>query len=558
MKLVDGSPSSTPSGNSATFPAGTDRGRASDFPFFRFGAAACDTAPLAILAGGLILDSGEAERTFIYRCQDRYFAFGAAFGLHTLCFVASDAHVDRYEAAFRQLNVHLAAIQAFTGVLFPNGIAAPLYVGCDLAALTVLPTAAFRRSIADAAWRHSISGVALNQISPTYAGLLHQLQLLLRQEGLSPDWEVDAAARMGHLALRFHNKAAYVDLVAQDRTGQMPPHTRTLCFTFREFMRHSRWSEIQSHFISDFGEPARLFVKSSFDSGGNFAAVLASDTFTTIRAALLHEYDRACPTAAMESQSLEALRAEIASAPVQAGLRFADEDLRAFREEQSRKRQDVRLLVQPQIEAAAGSELPSGIGVSCFICDEGRSELIGICVQLYRDSDRRHFAAALLSAPVEARVLASIGEPSLRRLCDAFARQGYRGPIGFDARLNANGSYEFIYDCNPRLTAVFPALAIRRLLATRGLALDIVALGYRGEHVYPDVTAQLDSLRREGLLFTLERPRGVLLLPNLSRRNGYDAIAAGLSLAEVNALLASGALRQYADQHELQARHLFA
>ncbi|MET5019890.1 glutathione synthetase, partial [Burkholderia pseudomallei] len=63
------------------------------FPGFAFGGG--DRAR-AFVGGGLILDSGEAENTFAFRCQDRVLVYTGWLGLPSVLLVLDDAHSRHY------------------------------------------------------------------------------------------------------------------------------------------------------------------------------------------------------------------------------------------------------------------------------------------------------------------------------------------------------------------------------------------------------------------------------------------------------------------------------
>src|SRR5688500_9267618 len=88
--------------------------------------------PLGIISGGLILDSGEAERTFIFRCQDRYLAYNTLQGLRSVLFVSNDEHVRYYREALAGFQQSWEAITAASGVLPPSGLPEPVFVACDI------------------------------------------------------------------------------------------------------------------------------------------------------------------------------------------------------------------------------------------------------------------------------------------------------------------------------------------------------------------------------------------------------------------------------------------
>jgi hypothetical protein len=162
---------------------------------------------------------------------------------------------------------------------------------------------------------------------------------------------------------------------------------------------------------------------------------------------------------------------------------------------------------------------------------------LGATAQLYRDPDHKHFQGAYLSGAIERDFTVQF-RASMRELCLRYAERGYRGPINFDARRDISGQYRLIYDCNPRLTGVLASLAVRDALRSGGSAVEsVLTLGYRGEFILPDIEDALIRLDRTGLLFTRSRPRGVVVVPNLCRQDGFDLHLANIDPSEANRLL---------------------
>src|SRR4051794_9028560 len=160
-------------------------------PMFEFGDIARAGAPLAIVSGGLILDLGEAERTFIYRCQDRFLAYTSLWAERSVFFVASERHAEIYRRQFIAQRARFDRIRERTGLFAATPLLAPLYVGCDIDSLTLFPCRDFSAQLEALP---AVRGFLLNQISPTYAKLLAQLAGLLRQHGVAIDAvEADAA-----------------------------------------------------------------------------------------------------------------------------------------------------------------------------------------------------------------------------------------------------------------------------------------------------------------------------------------------------------------------------
>ena len=121
-----------------------------------------------MIAGGLILDTGEAERTFLYRCQDRFLVYSGVLGWPSLFLALDDAHVEVYRSAILDLRMRLARISARTG-LFGGVLREPLFLAVDLETLAVSSTRRLRQQLAV---EPPPPAIALNQISPTYAKLI--------------------------------------------------------------------------------------------------------------------------------------------------------------------------------------------------------------------------------------------------------------------------------------------------------------------------------------------------------------------------------------------------
>jgi hypothetical protein len=506
--------------------------------------------PLGIISGGLILDSGEAERTFIFRCQDRYLAYNTLQGLRSVLFVSNDEHVRYYREALAGFQRSWEAIAAASGVLPPSGPPEPVFIACDIDRVQLGACWALldqlRRGILE---RGPLPPLYLNQISPTYARLLGQLDQLLRDHGASGGYGVEACERLGSLALQLHNKAHYVDRVRAHQGGGLPPHVPTAVAAPERFLELRRWEELVALYREETGEgePASLFVKSSLDSGGNVAARLTRDTFDVRAGALRHEIEQHILGRGIDwSSRVRELRGEVDAAPTLKPLALTDDRLLRYKRLQAQQRVGIRLLIQREVLPPASLQGRfAGLGLSWQVEGPGRSTPIAISAQLYKDAERKHFLGSYVSPELARSVLQQPLAGQMRQLCDLFAHQGWRGPLSFDARLNAEGVYELIYDCNPRLTAVFPSLAVRTGLRRQGLEVkEVLGLGYRGEFVWKDLPGRLAELASRGLLYTRERQRGAVVLPNLSRRSGFDVALVNVSVAEARHMLATGAFSE--------------
>lgn len=491
----------------------------STWPLFQFGDGA-NAAPLAIISGGLILDLGEAERTFIYRCQDRFLAYSSLWGLRSLFFVADDRHAATYRSDIAEQRRRFDRIQRRTGLFAAAPLLEPLYIGCDIDRMELFACSGLFAQLSQVS---RDAGVALNQISPTYAALLAQLETLLRRQRFALETVAIDAARMATLAMSCADKADYLKLAAADT--ELPPHVPTALLSCAEISALADYDDLVSLYVARCGRPAsppqRLFVKATRNSAGNLAALLDSDNFDgelhRLRTTLAAE--AACTGPHLEQQAAT-LRHEIDDAPSLRAVAFAHDRLRALKNDQARHRQGIAFLVQPQV--TRNDRDFAGIGLSYMLGPHGSVTHICTNAQIYRDAEHKHFQGAYLSDSI-GNDLPPVFARRMLTLCRRYAARGYVGPISFDARRSIAGQYELIYDCNPRLTGVFPSLAVRDALIQSGLNVgSVMTLGYRGEFVLPDLEAALAKLDNAGLLCTRDRGRGVVLLPNLCRTDGFD------------------------------------
>ena len=510
------------------------------FPFFRFGGDDSQGSPLAIVSGGLIYDRGEAERTFIYRCQDRFLVYSSLCGLRSVFFVASERHAAIYRARIAAQRGLFDDIRRRSGLFADRHVVEPLYVGCDIDTLRVFAPRGFAVQCRTAA-ESAGAGVALNQVSPTYAVLVGEIEALLRRHGIAVRWDVPECERLGRLAWQYSDKADYLSMVAGAR--ELPPHVETVALSAAELQVVRGYADLAALYRERAGTaaPERLFLKATVNSAGNLAALVDADTaaaqLNRIRDLLAREAATDGP--ALDGQVRELVQ-EVDDAPCLRPLALSRRRLRAVKREQAKRRQVVDFLLQPQVCGASGDGAFAGLGLNWLIAADGSVQPICVNAQIYRDPDRKHFLGAFLSAAT-ARAAGASFELGVRALCGAYARRGYRGPIGFDARRTREGGYALIYDCNPRLSGVFPSLAVRDALVQSGIAIDsVLTLGYRGEFVLADPAATLEALDRRGLLCSRKNPRGAVILPNLCRDDGFDMHLVNVAPDDAERLLAPG------------------
>lgn len=511
---------------------------------FRFGNR--PGTPLSIFSGGLILDQGEAERSFIYRCQDRFLTYAALYDLRSLFFAVDETHVAVYRAKLMELRRRFLTIAGRTGLFAQAAPQMPLFILADPKTLAVRAPIGLRAQLADPALvEAALTGMALNQISPSYATLLSQTAALLNGHGLNVDWRCDSMHRMAALAMRLHDKAIVAEEIARAPLPIRKAHVATLVLSAAELASIPSFTALSQLFSDRIGQapPEAFFIKASRNSAGNLAARLDEAGFKMQIANLLATAQaEAWPDEAGLAAQVADLRREIGEAQCLAHHPFSDADLRAFKQMQAGDRQALRFLIQPLLSPSTGDKRLGGLGLSYEIDSDGRLQPFVISGQIYRDAEQRHFLGALLSDAIRPNVPADLLD-SVENLAETFAAAGYRGPISFDARLDSQSTYKLIHDCNPRLTGVFPSVSVRHGLHQAGFAAaTILTLGYRGEFVFTDLEVILDKLAAEGMLFTQANPHGAVILPNLCRENGYDIHLIDVSLDVAQTLIEPGGL----------------
>jgi hypothetical protein len=524
-------------------------------PFFRFGQSSSSPTsvlPLGLITGGLIMDSGEAERTFIFRCQDRYLTLNNLVGLRSILFVADEAHRRLYESLIRALSNRLRVIREFTEQA-PADIQQPLYVPCDIDLMMIEEQEWFLESLSRSDIAASLAKgiVYLNQISPSCAELLIQLGSLVGQHGFELSIDALRLRELGDLALAFHNKARYVELVRAN-SEELPLHVMTAILSPHEFLNLQLWEDLVNRYVLLTGDvvPASLYVKSSLDSGGNVAARLCKDNFATEAKRLKGEIKQFVLCQGLDRQdSVESLRQEVDLAPSLRFLDFSDARLAEYRKLQRAHRIGIEILAQREVVAPKISkDMFDSIGITYDIRGRYDYILITAAPQFYADANRHHYIGSYVSETITKILMTPQFCKKVEKLCGLFAGLGYRGPINFDARRGAEGEYVFLFDCNPRLSAIYPSLAVQAHLRQQGLRADsVLSLGYRGEFVYRDLRQTLSHIMNSGFLYTVKQQKGVVLLPNLSRDNGVDAVLVNMERSEMEDLIGSGLLQTTAE-----------
>lgn len=509
--------------------------------------------PLVCNSGFLLLDSGEVDPSFVYRCQDRYFVYTSMVGLRSLFFVASDRHFELYVQLIEQLRQRFRAASPWQEMWENLVLPTPCFVPCDAHRGEIPLTPLLVQQIQRPEVRESLLtlGLRCNQISPALTQLWRQWLQHIHSGGLGWDGsggiDLEHCDHAGQLALRFHDKSAYVQLVKAIAPEELPPHTPTLVLTVDELSRLPTWEALYQRFKAATHhtiEPTAFYAKSSFDSGGNAATILNHTGYAQQQSAFLQELSGTQSLMDMGYCRRE-LRAAIAAQPTLAALLWSDTTVNNYATAwvNQRRQSSLMVLVQPQLKPTTQHpNRPHGIGYSVSIAPTGACQIIAVAAQVYADPNYKHHLGSWLSTELTQQITTLIPFASVHRLAQQFFQEGYCGPISFDAILNEAGQYEFIYDCNPRLTAIFPSLAVWNFLSQQGFAIESVFnLDYRGRYQLsnPETSVQLAE---RGWLFTPQNPSGLIYIPNLAKESGFDIVMVNMTLAEMNAVVVSGLL----------------
>lgn len=302
---------------------------------------------------------------------------------------------------------------------------------------------------------------------------------------------------------RFNDKAKYFELIKNNPDIDLPLHTKTQIITVQDLENCPDFASLQK--LIPKANSKSLVIKSSKDAGGE-CVILVSEK------------------------------------------NFIDKKAELFRELRSKNRPNnpnFKLLVQEMVMVTKNSDLPSSIGLNCVIDPSGQVKINAIAGQIYENPEKTEYLSSVWDKKIEDRIVAKIGLAKIQNLCDLFAKAGYRGSIGFDAMLDELGNYKFIYDCNPRLSAVMSILATCQFLEKQGISIqNISSMGYRGR--FKITEENIKKLNEQNIL--LKKPtrkslqinsqKGVLLLPNLAGGdNSYDIIFVNMNEDETQKTL---------------------
>ncbi len=312
--------------------------------------------------------------------------------------------------------------------------------------------------------------LGINQLSPMLANVMDQISAKT-----PTNYDLESAHKVASLVSRFNSKAEYIRLVELNKDADIPFHTPTLILNEDQLFSLS-FVELQQEFFDTTNTKCNeFFIKSAMDAGGEISGIIT-----------------------------------------EAGFK---DKLILIQEEAGRKNRNykVEFLIQKRLKAS------TCVGFSYYITDACQIDLITASGQIYEDEERKEFLGAFISDTLERDIFKKIDENQVKNLCRLFAELGYQGPINFDAIQNENGDFEFVGDCNPRLSAVYPNLAVREFLENQGMAIHSVAnLGYRGRIKLKDYSQFLRHLSRMNILFTPDNQAGICIIPSFTGTHNFD------------------------------------
>lgn len=499
--------------------------------FFHFPGRHCASSsgiPLACLNGGIMADSGNEAIDYIFVCQDRYPVYAAMGGMRTLLFVSDHDHRQRLNQRITSVRKDLEIIRASTGILADLLIPDPLYIPCRLSrsGSQVCPDNHFIQQIRDNAIVNSqaLGGIYFNQVSPTVTSLIEQFYGCLQGQGRKVTADLDACRFMGRQALKWHGKADYVRLVDECETvDSLPEHVPTAMLTASRLAAMT-WGHLCEYYTGQTGmkSPESFFIKSAMDAAGEVCICVTQDSFMHKRGVILDD--------------------------MQHKIRAAD-----------LARQDPEFLVQPRIpRGETGNGLPGSIGITYNIVSETYFKPVVIIGHVYEDPERKVFIGSYMSDRLTRHSKQGIGEEKIAGLLRLFAGKGYRGPVNIDIVRSDKDRYVFIYDCNPRLGGSFPGLIAKKAIQASGIPVNtLLAAGYCGRLVYPDLRAKLKHLQDLNLLFTRSNPRGIYLVPSCVRPHSYDALLMNMEMDQMLEIVNSDVLYILSDTGSNRLKGIF-
>ncbi|NOX35366.1 MAG: hypothetical protein GXP56_16825 [Deltaproteobacteria bacterium] len=501
-----------------------------DHLFFRFGKAlepAAPGFPIVCLNGGIMADTGNEKKNYIFFNQDRYPLYAAMGGMRCLIFTYDDEHMEQYCKRLAKAKKDLKLIESYTGPLLAFELPVPLFLHLkDTHPFKLITNAKLKEQALDPAIINphvTTAGIYLNQISPTISGLLSGFYKFLLDNHINLSVRLDEYERMAHCALKWHDKANYVKLIKNSTTkADFPDHVPTAVLSSRH-MDSLTWDRLKNFFSGEtrVNDIEAFYIKSNIDTAGEVSAIVNKTNF---------------------SLQIHSLKQQIA-------LKITAME---------RTHSNLKLLIQPYIKRSGPDDFPKTIGITYNILDKNHFQLVAVIGQVYEDREYKTFIGSYMSDKMTDQVMASIGKGRIKNLVQLFADQGYRGPVNLDAIRNNQNKYQFIYDCNPRLGGTFPGLILKKAFEKQGLIINnLLTLGYRGRIIYPDLASKLDQLKDLGLLYTKKNQKGIYIIPSIVRPQSFDIVLINLRMDKMRSILNSNIIDTLSDPGQKDLKGIY-
>lgn len=496
--------------------------------FFRFSKdeKSGDGIPLVCLNGGIMADTGNECKDYIFKNQYRYPVYAAMIGARPLLLTRNDSRADLYVKQLELIKKDMALLNAVVDPFIEPDFHPPLFLPCTGNwPYELLPNRFFKEQLnTDTILSsHAAGGVYLNQISPTIAAILRQFYNCLDSSKDSLSVDLDEYERMAKDALFWHNKDNYINLVTPHLQKQDLPYHVPSAVVNSHLLDTLTWPALKNLFAAKTGEQNvdTFFIKSNMEAAGEVATSICRDNFS--------------------------LKISVIQKEIRDKIRLM-----------GRENVPIKIIIQPYVKRQLSDQRPSSIGITYNIMDPSHIQRVVVIGHVYEDTDHQTFIGSFESDRHTRQVLSHIDENKIINLLRLFAQKGYRGPINLDAVLAENGRYTFIYDCNPRLGGSFPGIALKYAMQAQGHHIEnLLTLGYRGRFVYPDLAAKLDQLNRLELVYTRRHPRGLCLIPSFVRPHSYDYAFINAPYEELQQILDDGILDSLSDESQRDLKGVY-
>lgn len=434
--------------------------------------------------GGFLMLSERQSLESFFQWQKNNLVYSSFLRHIPIIFTKSSEHTSKYIKKYNTINEKIKLISKNIGIKLPY-ISKPIIIKCKIKDDEI------KQVIFDKTQKQIFdhNSIYTNQISPIAEIIFDKIVSKYKKTIIDQNKYKQAS----RLAIKFNNKANYVKLVTSNQNKiDLPYHVPTIIIPFDK-LKKLTWESLLKDFTNQTNEQntKEFYIKLAINSGGEINVMINEENFEQKKQLLI----------------TETTKANIS---------------------------DANFLAQKKVNFKKGEEL-THLGFIYYIKSPKNIKRIDIHAQIYSNETQTTFLGSFISNKLEKRVLSIFDEQKMLNLCKLFAKEGYIGPINFDAIINDNNKLEFIYDCNPRMTGTLPSIAIYNYFKKKhNINIDIIVpLGYRGNLYFSNISKKLNELKSKNLLFTKDNNSGAMLIPNFARDNSYDMWLINMSIKEI-------------------------